>query len=120
MIFEIVRTSLFYSKDKNIRPFEKSFPIEIMKIDERFVHDPEELLDKNTRVNWYKVGTNHRINKKGYIERDLGIVQRWGVEINSLEDLLKLKEEVKSNLIIGSSSENEYFPCIEIYDDYRE
>lgn len=42
----------------------------------------------------------------------------WTVEINSLEDLMKLKEEVKNDLIILDAENG--LPVIEIYDSYRE
>ena len=50
----------------------------------------------------------------------------YNIEINSIEELLKLKELVNEKLILCSGSEFWFFNCkkkdvvIEIYDDWRE
>lgn len=44
----------------------------------------------------------------------------WGIEINSLEELMKFKEIVDEEIIITTSPQNNKTPTIEIYDDYRE
>ena len=41
----------------------------------------------------------------------------WEIEIDTLEQLLELKQAVKSPIIVGYY---EGKPAIEIYDDYRE
>lgn len=44
------------------------------------------------------------------------------VEINTLEELLKLEKDERCELIIGNHDygENKGLPFIEIYDDWRE
>lgn len=49
------------------------------------------------------------------------------IEINTIEELFKLSEELKEELIITTtfvcSDNNDTYikkPCIEVYDDYRE
>ena len=46
----------------------------------------------------------------------------WGIEINSLEELLALKDKVKYSIIIGKSFDGAQHSdySIEIYDGYRE
>lgn len=44
----------------------------------------------------------------------------WGIEINSLEELMKFKEIVGDDIIIRTSEQDHETPLIEIYDDYRE
>ena len=60
-----------------------------------------------------------RINKKSYYNV-------YNIEINSLEELLKLKELVNENFILCNGSDFWFLNCkkkdvvIEIYDDWRE
>ena len=44
----------------------------------------------------------------------------WGIEINSVEELMKFKEMADEEIIITTSPQNNKTPTIEIYDDYRE
>ena len=44
----------------------------------------------------------------------------WGIEINSLEELMDFKRDVGSKLVINQSYIDKQLPMIEIYDDYRE
>lgn len=49
------------------------------------------------------------------------ITRTWGIEINSLEELMELVENSKDKrIVLFSSDEEEATPSIEIYDDYRE
>lgn len=53
-------------------------------------------------------------NEFGWKER------KWEVEVNSLEELMKLIEQSeKERIVIFAADENDG-PLIEIYDDYRE
>ena len=57
----------------------------------------------------------HRVEKDpGYKDRKV-----WHIRIESLEELQKLSEKLDEPLIIGGRDEDG-FPLIEIYDDYRE
>lgn len=60
---------------------------------------------------------------------DDGCVNSWGIEITSLEDLVKFANEVAKEinedywspeLILTRSLANDQILCLEIYDDYRE
>lgn len=53
-------------------------------------------------------------NSYGWLER------AWEVEINSLEELLKLAEESEKKRLIIFAKDEKMGPSIEIYDDYRE
>jgi hypothetical protein len=61
---------------------------------------------------------NHRV-VDGYIKRDFE-EEAWFIDIETLEDLIKLQNEVKQELIIGKCFWNDEIQSIEIYDDYRE
>lgn len=56
-----------------------------------------------------------------HVEKDPGYKDKkfWHIRIESLEELQKLSEKLKELLIIGGQDEDG-FPAIEIYDDYRE
>ena len=44
----------------------------------------------------------------------------WGIELNTIEELMKFKKSVKTELVLGTSYVDDKTPCIEIYDTYRE
>lgn len=44
----------------------------------------------------------------------------WGIEFNTIEELMKFKDSVKTELVLGTSYIDDKTPCIEIYDTYRE
>jgi hypothetical protein len=87
-------------------------PLAVLKpyiyVDERDVDDPHD-------INWYKEGTNHRV-ENGYIKRDL---QRndWFITIDTME---KLKDFIKSegDIILHEGSGD--FMKLTIYDNYIE
>ena len=70
--------------------------------------------------NWLSKGVNHKASK-GRIQREFpnGSEGRF-IEIDSIEELLELQKEVRSELIITSAIDNESIPAIEIYNYYRE
>lgn len=115
MLFEVVRTSM-YNDDI---PFKKCVPIELNSIDERMFSSPEEFMEL-TGKDWHAKGTNHRISPNGYIRRDMGKVQRWGIHIDTLSDLLEFINQVENEVVIYTSFIDKETPCIEIYDDWRE
>ncbi|AXQ79435.1 hypothetical protein DDV21_010285 [Streptococcus chenjunshii] len=51
---------------------------------------------------------------------EIGMEEGRFIEVNSLEELLKIKEKTGYNLIISKSPENSEIPCIEIYNGWRE
>lgn len=53
-------------------------------------------------------------NEFGWRER------KWEIEINSLEELMKLTEESEDKAIVIFAANEQSGPMIEIYDDYRE
>ena len=118
MIFQVVRTSNWGDG----KPFEDCIPIKLTRVETRTLHTPEEFDNKfGTREGkWIENGTNHRVDARGYITRDRELVDEWGIEINSLEELMKFQETVGKELVIQTSRIDNKTPCIEIYDDYRE
>ena len=69
---------------------------------------------------WLSKGVNHKTSK-GRIQREFpNGAEGYFIEINSIEELLELQKEVRSELIITSATDNESILAIEIYNDYRE
>ena len=69
---------------------------------------------------WLSKGVNHKTSK-GRIQREFpNGAEGYFIEIDSIEELLELQKEVRSELIITSATDNESIPAIEIYNDYRE
>lgn len=67
---------------------------------------------KNEGGLWRARGTNHQTTKEGYIKRQDGMKECWGININSIDQLIELSK--KYGELIFDEDE------IEIYDDYRE
>jgi hypothetical protein len=117
MLFQVTRTSIW---DYNKKPYDKCIPIELTQVDRRTFRTPEEHDERcGQHGKWLDVGSNHRI-ENGRIVRDLDPVNVWGVEINSLEELMAFKKEVDEELVISISHIDQKTLSIEIYDDYRE
>lgn len=118
MIFQVVRTSQWHDK----KPFEDCIPIKLTRVETRTLRTPEEFDKKfgKREGKWIEKGTNHRVDARGYITRDRELVDEWGIEINSLEELMDFQEVVGTELVLSTSWIDNKTPCIEIYDDYRE
>lgn len=55
------------------------------------------------------------------MKNGFGIIEDyWGIEINTIEELMKFKKHMNEDLILSVSYIDHKTPCIEIYDDYRE
>ena len=117
MIFQVTRTSVWEEK-----PWDNCIPIQLTRVETRTLHTPEEFDMRfgKREGKWLEKGTNHRINARGYITRDMELVDKWGIEINSLEELMDFQEAVGAELVLNTSWIDNETPCIEIYDDYRE
>lgn len=124
MIFQVVRTSQWYrtSQWNDEKPFKDCIPIKLTCVETRTLRTPEEFDNKfgDREGKWLSRGTNHRVDASGYITRDRGFEDAWGIEINSIEELIDFKEAVGEELVLGTSMIDHNTPCIEIYDDYRE
>lgn len=119
MLFEVTRASSWGPETK---PHDKCIPIKLMLVDTRRCRSAEEFDKWHAYIGekWYSAGSNHRLDKNGYITRDLGEVDRWGIEINTFEELMTFKEEIGEDLILGTSYTDHKTPMITIYDDYIE
>ena len=118
MIFQVTRTSGWDDK----KPWDNGIPIRLVRVETRALRTPEEFDMKfgMREGKWIEKGTNHRVDARGYITRDRELVDEWGIEINSLEELMKFQETVGEELVLRNSWIENKTPCIEIYDDYRE
>ena len=119
MKFIITRTS----ERGNSSPCAEAKKEQVVKIETRTLHSPEEFDKKfaDREGNWLSVGTNHRIGKNGYICRDREMMDVWTIEVNSIEELVALSRKYGEIIVADHywSSSDEY-PTLEIYDDYRE
>ena len=118
MIFQVIRTSQWNDK----KPFEDCIPIKLTRVETRTLRTPEEFDKKfgDREGKWLNRGTNHRVDARGYITRDMGFEDAWGIEIGSLEGLMDFAKTVGEELVLRTSWIDNKTPCIEIYDDYRE
>ena len=118
MKFVITRTS---SRD-NEKPCEGAILEKYIRVDQRGVDDPAKIPAYQGKVDWwYSEGSNHRV-ENGNITRDLKESYGWVIEINLLEDLVRLGEKLGEPLIIGNGGTRckNSVSEIEIYDSYRE
>jgi len=104
MRFKIYRTSIH---DLEAQPHQKAFRAKTIVRDE-----VRKDWDGGTREEWRENGFNHR-TEGDFLVRDLE-VERWFIEINSLEELITFAKEVNQEGIIFNDE------TIEIYDSYRE
>jgi len=121
MIFVLRRTSRW---DEEIKPLEddRVKKISITRAEIRMLNTPEEFDARFSKSEgkWLEVGTNHRHDARGYITRDREQMQMWGIEIDTIEDLLNLMKLAKQEIVIHSCMWNNDVLEIEIYDTWRE
>ena len=120
MKFIIKRTS----GRANSSPCVEAKEEQVVRIETRTpFHSPEEFDKKfaDREGSWLSVGTNHRIDKNGYICRDCEMMNVWTIEINSIEELIALSRKYGEIIITDHYLDiNDMYPTLEIYDDYRE
>ena len=122
MEFKISRTSI-WNNDK--KPCDDAYRKKIIIIDERGFKSFEEHDEKFSRgEKWLEKGFNHKIlpaNERfdhEHIYREFN-GEIWAIEINTLENLLDLKEKY-GEIIVKNAYENDSINELEIYDDWRE
>ena len=84
ILFEVRRTSCWTDEC----PYEKCIPIKLTRVETRTLKTPEEFDAKFSKVEgkWLEVGSNHRVDKQGFITRD---------REEALQKLLKNWQELK-------------------------
>lgn len=116
MKFVISRTSEW----GDFSPCEEARKETIWVTEENKAPTPEEHEKVRGRYpTWLSVGKNHRISSDGHIQRDVERTE-WVVNINSVEDLLKLSDKYGELIVCRSKYPLDIVPRIEIYDTYRE
>ena len=96
---------------------------QVVRTETRTLHSPEEFDKKfaGREGSWLSVGTNHRIDRNGYICRDREKMDVWTIEIDSIEELIALSRKYGEIIITDHYLDiNDMYPTLEIYDDYRE
>jgi len=105
MKFRIERVSEF---NNEIQPYPNTFREKVVIRDEELKDHPRQDWDIFTQR-----GINHRVEGDLFV-RDLE-VEAWVIEINTLEELMRLGKETGEPIIIFEDEMK-----IEIYDSYRE
>lgn len=102
-------------------PCEGAYLGSIIHVETRTLHTPEEFDAKFSHFEgkWISVGTNHRINKDGWITRDKGTVMVWFIEINTIDELIEFCNK-NGDVVIEDCAWNTSHKKILIYDDYIE
>ena len=118
MKFIVSRTSQW---DDENPPCEEAKRDSVVLVETRALYTPEEFDKKfaQREGKWLSVGTNHRVNEKGYITRNNGTIDVWLLELNNLEELVEFVDKY-GEIVIGTDWRNKDYKSIEIYDDYRE
>lgn len=119
MEYKISRTSSWGSG----KPHKDAYQREYTMIDTRSTDDPAKIpLYKNKPDEWYKRGTNHRV-ENGKIKRDFHKEDGWFIQVENLHQFLEqlYKDEETSELVLSVEDDiNPPMLAIEIYDSYRE
>lgn len=105
MWFRIEKASNVDEKPHNKAIIKKGYIV-----DERRWGSVDEMPER-WRKEWYERGISHRV-ENGHIKRDIEI-EDWYIEINTLDELMKLIKECGYSLVIDGEK-------IIIYDDYLE
>lgn len=102
-------------------PCEEAKRDSIIRVETRTLRTPEEFDAKFARREgkWFSVGTNHRVDERGWITRDNGMMDVWVIEINTLDELIEFCDKY-DDIIIDSYFRNKAYKRILIYDDYIE
>lgn len=102
-------------------PCEEAKRDSIIRVETRTLCTPEEFDAKfaHKEGKWLSVGTNHRVDEKGWITRDNGMMDVWVIEINTLDELIEFCDKY-DDIIINSYFRNKAYKRILIYDDYIE
>lgn len=112
MIFKVERSSEWNDDIQPIKEAYKGKCIDTQVFLFPSFEDFEEMKDCSFKA----LGTNHRVLPDKKIARDFEI-DCYLIEINTLEDLMKLEKKY-GDIIIRYSSYN--YPVLEIYDTWRE
>ena len=120
MTFIVERASR-YGCDGEQTPCDGAYLGSIIRVETRTLHTPEEFDDKFSKFEgkWISIGTNHRINKNGWITRDRGTVMVWFIEINTIDELIEFCNK-NGDVVIEDCAWNTSYKKILIYDDYIE
>ncbi len=117
MEFLITRTSV-YGK----RPCKEASLKKFIYVDRRTVRTLEEARlpkHKHWADQFFASGSNHR-EEHGMVMRDLELEGKWVISLDTLEELVQLRNKY-GRLIFGEGSDYKGIDqYIEIYDDYRE
>ncbi len=114
MEFLIKRTRYWGEK-----PCKEAKPKKFVHIDWRTVKTLAEARKQDWGDEFFARGTNHR-EEKGMVARDLSPTARWVIEINTLEELIKLSDKY-GDIILGYTDLYKGIEYeLEIYDTYRE
>lgn len=115
----IVRRASVWGDEKS--PCSEAKRDSIVRVETRTCLSPEEFDERFAKREgkWLSVGKNHRVNEKGWIVRDNGMIDVWSVEIDTFDELMAFCDKY-GDLVIGKCMWNNAYREILIYDDYIE
>ena len=118
MRFIVTRTSVW---DDEESPCKEAKRDSIVRVETRTLYTPEEFDRRFAKREgkWLSVGTNHRVDERGYITRDNGTIDVWSVEFNAINELIEFCNKY-GDVVIQNCIWNKAYKENEIYDDYRE
>lgn len=107
-----------YVREK--QPCEEAYQ-DVHYVVERFkwAQDDFSLKHQNLNRKWQDVETAYQITKEGQIVKRIAQEERWTIELNSLEDLMRFIDKY-GQVVINTGQGTTESPVIEIYDDWRE
>ena len=120
MEFLVERTSVWAAIDFK-KPCKEAIAKEFVYIDRRTAKTLIEAKlpkHKHWADEFFSRGTNHR-EERGMIARDLESQKKWVINIDTLEDLIKLVNKYGDIIVVQVDDYKGIELCIEIYDGYR-
>lgn len=118
MKFTVSRASVWHDEDIRCEEAKRD---SIVRVETRTCLSPEEFDERFAKQEgkWLSIGSNHRVDEKGWITRDNGMIDVWSVEIDTLDELMEFCEKY-GDIVIRNCTWNKAYKEILIYDDYIE
>lgn len=119
MRFIVKRTSQYQFLDEKSSPCDESIRLNYYKTEKYFDFEFESWgkTEEERNKSWLGTGKNHRVENE-YIKREVE-ESAWFIDITTFDKLIKFIDKY-GDCIISKREEDNEFPTIEIYDDYRE
>lgn len=114
MIYTI---STDFCEDIEKRPCPEAKKIVIPLVDRRKFTSFEDFDSFKKEAPWRSIGTNHRVLSDNSIARDIGTVEKWAVEFNTMEDFEAFLARLHKNVVVLKDYDNPDYFHIEICEE---